>query len=111
MFCLVLYDIPDDNKRRKIADICLDYGLDRTQYSVFAGDLSRNLQEELFQKIKRTLGKKDGSLILLPIHRKTWDQRLIHQRGSAPSMVSLDDIGSEIIRFATKPTRSGEDLV
>jgi CRISPR-associated endonuclease Cas2 len=27
MRCLLIYDIPDDRVRQKIADACLDYGL------------------------------------------------------------------------------------
>ena len=52
MNCLLLYDVTDDRKRAKIADACLDYGLDRIQYSAFTGDLTRNLQEELFVKLR-----------------------------------------------------------
>ncbi|RMF86962.1 MAG: CRISPR-associated endonuclease Cas2, partial [Nitrospinota bacterium] len=28
MKCLLIYDIPDDRIRTKIADFCLDYGLE-----------------------------------------------------------------------------------
>jgi CRISPR-associated protein Cas2 len=60
MRCLVVYDIPDDRVRTQVADHCLDYGLDRIQYSAFLGDLSRTHQEELMLKVKRTLGKRGG---------------------------------------------------
>lgn len=78
MRCLLVYDIPDDRKRTKIADACLDYGLDRIQYSAFCGDISRNLQEELFLKVKRILGKKPGNIVLLPICETDWRNRLEH---------------------------------
>ena len=45
MHCLLVYDISDDRIRTKIADACLDYGLDRFQYSAFYGNISRNYQE------------------------------------------------------------------
>jgi CRISPR-associated protein Cas2 len=38
---LVIYDIPHDGTRGKVADMCLDYGLDRIQYSAFTGQLTR----------------------------------------------------------------------
>ncbi len=57
MHCLLVYDIPNDRIRSKIADACLDYGLDRFQYSAFYGNISRNYQEELFIKVERLLGK------------------------------------------------------
>jgi CRISPR-associated protein Cas2 len=65
MHILVVYDITSDRLRTKIADICLDYGLQRVQYSVFQGQLSTNRQGELMQKIK--LGKNPGSILLFPI--------------------------------------------
>lgn len=55
---LVIYDIPHDGTLNKVADCCLNYGLDRIQYSAFAGELSRTHQEELMNKIKRRVGKR-----------------------------------------------------
>ena len=75
MNCLVVYDIPSDKKRTKIADICLDYGLERIQYSAFLGDLSHNQRDELLQKLKRTLGKEAGKIHLFPICEK--DMKLV----------------------------------
>lgn len=77
MHCLVVYDIPDDNVRTKVADICLDYGLERIQYSAFEGILSRNHQEELLLKIKKRLGKREGNVQVFPICQEDWKNRLI----------------------------------
>ncbi|MEM6283644.1 MAG: CRISPR-associated protein Cas4 [Chloroflexota bacterium] len=60
MNILLLYDITHDGTRTRIADTCLDYGLDRVQYSAFAGWLSRNHQEELMLKVTGLLGRKRG---------------------------------------------------
>lgn len=76
MKCLLVYDIPDDRARGKIADFCLDYGLDRIQYSAFVGNLSRTHQEELMMKIGKRLGKKAGKIQLFPICGKDWAERL-----------------------------------
>ena len=76
MHCLLIYDIVDDRIRTKIADACLDYGLDRVQYSAFSGDISRNYQEELFQKVTDILGKNDGNIQLIPICSKDWANRM-----------------------------------
>ncbi len=75
MHCLLIYDISHDGTRTKIADICLDYGLDRVQYSAFMGDISRNHQEELFLKVSNQLGKKSGNIVLLPICSNDWSKR------------------------------------
>ena len=76
MKCLLIYDIPDDRVRSKIADFCLDYGLDRLQYSAFLGDLSANHQEELMLKIERRLGKAAARVDLFPICKEDWRGRL-----------------------------------
>lgn len=77
MNCLLIYDIPDDRVRVKVADACLDYGLDRTQFSAFHGDISRNHQEELFKKVKKLLGKRPGNIQLIAICETDWKGRLV----------------------------------
>ena len=80
--CLVVYDISHDRTRTKIADICLDYGLDRIQYSAFLGILVRTCQEELMLKLKRQLGKRPGNIQLYTICEKDWTQRqVVEQKG------------------------------
>jgi len=64
---IVLYDVPSDSLRTKIATICLDYGLQRIQYSAFMGPMSRNRQEEVFQKITRRIGKREANVRLFGI--------------------------------------------
>ena len=82
MTCLLLYDIPDDKIRGKIATFCLDYGLDRLQYSAFLGDLSSNHQEELMLKLGRRLGKAAGKIDLFPVCKEDWRSRIsIEQAG------------------------------
>ncbi len=76
MKCLLIYDIPDDGVRAKIANFCLDYGLDRVQFSAFLGDLSTNHQEELMLKIEAKLGKAGGKIDLFPICKQDWRGRL-----------------------------------
>lgn len=82
--CILVYDIPDDKKRAKIADACLDYGLDRIQYSAFTGSLLATHQEELFLKIKKILGKKAGNIQLFPLCSEDWAKRKIIEQ-SEPS--------------------------
>lgn len=67
MNCIVVYDISDDSLRTKVADICLDYGLQRIQLSAFLGDLSTNRQGELLQKIARRAGKRQVKVHLFPL--------------------------------------------
>ncbi|MEM7537537.1 MAG: CRISPR-associated endonuclease Cas2 [Chloroflexota bacterium] len=76
MKCLLIYDITDDAARTKIADFCLNYGLDRVQYSAFMGDLSRNHQEELMLRIEDRLGESPGKIALYSICKQDWAQRI-----------------------------------
>lgn len=77
MNCLLIYDIANDGLRAKVADACLDYGLDRIQYSAFQGDISRNFQVELFQKVADLLDGKPGNIQLIPICETDWRARSI----------------------------------
>ena len=66
----MVYDIPSDRLRAKVADICLDYGLERIQYSAFMGELNHNRQGELMQKLRRRVGKQEANVQLFPICEK-----------------------------------------
>lgn len=96
MKCLLIYDIPDDRARTKIADFCLDYGLDRVQYSAFVGDLSINHQEELMLKISKRLGKQAGRINIFVIRNEDWQRRQsLSQKmppfGSSSALPVLDE--------------------
>ena len=69
---IVVYDIVEDKTRTKVADACKDYGLDRAQYSVFVGRLSRNHQEELMMTIDDLLFESHGNVTLIPIGEREW---------------------------------------
>lgn len=73
---LLVYDIAEDRARTKIADICLDYGLDRVQFSTFSGKLSRNHQDAMMLRIEELLGDGDGNIQLIPISEDDWCKRL-----------------------------------
>ncbi|NTW01205.1 MAG: CRISPR-associated endonuclease Cas2 [Oscillochloris sp.] len=81
MQCLLIYDISDDRARQKIADACLDYGLARMQYSAFCGDLSRTHQRELFNEIRKRLGRKPGNIQLFPLDERSWTGRRVIAQG------------------------------
>lgn len=75
--CLLVYDISHDGVRAKVADVCLDYGLDRIQYSAFVGALSRTHQEELMLRLKRLLARHEGNIQLFPLCQKDWAARTV----------------------------------
>lgn len=75
MHCLLVYDISDDKTRAKVADACLDYGLDRIQYSAFFGNLNKTHRRELMKKMRRLLGRRPGKIQLFPLCVNDWKQR------------------------------------
>lgn len=76
---LVIYDIENDRIRLKIADACLDYGLERIQYSAFLGTLNRNKREELFMRLTSILDDNAGKIWLQPICQKDMKEVLIKE--------------------------------
>jgi len=64
---LVMYDIEDDRVRYRVSEVCLDYGLERIQFSVFRGKLTRNKREELLLKLTETLGDEAGKILIQPM--------------------------------------------
>ena len=82
MRCLLIYDISHDGIRAKVADACLDYGLERIQYSAFFGELSWIHQKELLLQIKRRIGKHDANIQLFPLDEKSWTSRRVIEQKS-----------------------------
>jgi len=64
---VLLYDIEVDRLRARIADVCIDYGLERIQYSAFFGKLNRNRRQELAMKLQNELGDESGRLRIIPV--------------------------------------------
>ncbi|MFQ5976959.1 MAG: CRISPR-associated endonuclease Cas2 [Candidatus Heimdallarchaeota archaeon] len=55
---LVVYDIEDNSLRNRVAATLLAYGLVRLQFSVFIGDKTRNMMENLELELKKLIGRK-----------------------------------------------------
>jgi len=65
-YTLVIYDISDDDVRRKAADICLGNGLDRIQRSAYAGRIPRLTRKNLISRLKSlNLGIDDSIMVLV----------------------------------------------
>lgn len=71
---IVTYDIREDRLRKKVSDCCLDYGLDRQQYSVFSGRL-KPVQIRGLAKALRPFVKQ-GHVLILPISADDWERRI-----------------------------------
>ncbi len=64
---VLIYDIEDDRLRTRISEVCLDYGLERIQYSAFFGKLNRNRRQELALKVANELGPESGRIRIIPV--------------------------------------------
>ena len=66
---IVMYDCQSDSVRKKCASLCLDVGLQRIQYSVFAGSLTASKKtwlETQFQQIHQEYDIQ-GSISIIPL--------------------------------------------
>lgn len=78
--CLVVYDIVNDRVRTRISDTCLDFGLERFQFSAFSGHLDATRRRELFLRLKELIGQTPGRILIQPISSDDLDKRLTFQQ-------------------------------
>ena len=64
---LVLYDIEENKLRTRVSNTCLDYGLERIQYSAFLGRLNRNQREELILRLRTEVQTALARLRVIPL--------------------------------------------
>lgn len=66
MLRIIAYDITSPKRLRRVALICLDYGI-RIEKSVFECDLRTDQFEEFWEKLKSTVNRDVDSLVCYPI--------------------------------------------
>ena len=64
---VLIYDIENDRLRTRIADACMDYGLERIQFSAFFGKMNRNRRQELALRLRNELGNESGRIRIIPV--------------------------------------------
>lgn len=64
---VLIYDIEDDRLRTRASEVCLNYGLERIQFSAFFGKLNRNRRQELALQLQRELGGESARIRIIPI--------------------------------------------
>jgi len=74
MFYLISYDIQKDSIRTRIAKLCVAYGFQRIQFSVFAGEQSRTMVETFSLEAHDILGKRLGKIVVIPICLKCFEK-------------------------------------
>src|SRR5438093_8173547 len=64
---VLIYDIEDDRVRTRTSEICLNYGLERIQFSAFFGKLNRNRRQELALHLQREMGDEQVRIRIIPV--------------------------------------------
>lgn len=64
---VLLYDIEEDRLRNRVAQICLDCGLQRIQFSAFFGRITRNLREQMALRILNEVEKQNARVRIMPV--------------------------------------------
>lgn len=90
----IVYDIPNDRIRYRIANACKDYGLERIQFSAFSGSLNANKREELFLRLRRELGDQTGKILVLAVCEK--DLKVKREIMIVQDEKQADGVGSSI---------------
>jgi len=92
LFYLICYDIPDDKRRKKVADLLEGYGK-RVQYSVFECVLNNNKYEELKKRLFKQMKKEEDNIRFYPVSSHTLSQ--VVTWGVGPDLTQVS--GSVII--------------
>ncbi len=73
---LVIYDIPSDKRRRKVAALLEGYG-QRVQYSAFECVLAAGKYEELLGRLRRRVDLAEDSVRIYPLSGHTLGQVVV----------------------------------
>jgi CRISPR-associated protein Cas2 len=73
LFYVVAYDISDDKRRKKVADLLEGYGK-RVQYSVFECVLAQSKYDELRLRLKERVNFSEDSVRFYPLSRHALSQ-------------------------------------
>lgn len=64
---VVLYDVENDRIRTRVSEVCLNYGLERIQYSAFLGKINRNRRQELALRLQDEVGSEVARIRIIPV--------------------------------------------
>lgn len=73
LFYVVVYDIPDDKRRKKVSDLLEGYG-QRVQYSVFECILTQAQYKELRERLRKRVKLSEDSVRFYPLSKHTLSQ-------------------------------------
>lgn len=77
MIVLVVYDVSDDNKRLRLANILERWGLRRIQRSAFLGYIQECRVKDLERSIKMIIDESTDVVHLVPIDRRVLERVVV----------------------------------
>jgi CRISPR-associated protein Cas2 len=80
---LVAYDIPDDKRRNKIADLLQDYGK-RVQYSVFELWMKASHRKQFEAKLKHIIDAEQDSIRIYHLCHMCCERVTVFGKGTTP---------------------------
>ena len=80
---VVCYDVPDDRRRNKVAEILDDYG-DRVQYSVFEVQVAEEHFNRMVRRLRAVLDNSEDSVRIYPACQRCAAGALVLGRRSQP---------------------------
>jgi CRISPR-associated protein Cas2 len=96
MLTWVVDDMSKDRTRSKIADRCLDFGLQRVQKSVYLGDLEPKRVDEVIEFSRDLRDLETDSVCVFPMCREDFDVvRIVGQ--SFDRELVADEVVTKII--------------
>ena len=72
---VIIYDIPADSLRTRVAKALMDFGCIRIQKSAFYGALNRNTREKLRLRLDRMMKDEVGNIQIYPLCTKCFSLR------------------------------------
>lgn len=94
MLVWAIYDISENKVRNKIVKKCKNIGLYRVQKSVFLGDISNNIIDELKIYSQRIIDYSTDSVYIFPMCRDDFEKVILLGQAFDKKLVS-DDIISQ----------------
>ena len=77
---IVVYDVPNDGLRTQISHVLEDFGYQRLQYSVFIGQRTQNILEEIALILKDLIGSEPADVRCYQICEKCLEKKMIISR-------------------------------
>lgn len=77
MITLVIYDIPDDRLRYRVASFLKSMGLKRVQKSAFAGPLTASQRANLIAGLRRLIKGQEANIQVYPLTQASFNSRVV----------------------------------